>query len=133
MMRVRWTRIWKPPLWADVEVEVQVVEEEGGAEEEMEANLLPEEAKMNQEPKEVGEAEVVAGKGKVEGEEGQRPIGGTKPNKLRRRKRRKEAVKGLASQLSAASGAFCRVDSQAGEVGELEEGKMDAEAALQAG
>ena len=125
----------KPPLWAGVEVEVQVEEEEGEAEEEMEASLLQEEAKMNPERKEVevGEAEVVAGKEKVEGEEGQRPTGGTKPNKLRRQKRRREAVRALASQLLAASGAFCRVDSQAGEVGELEDGKMDAEAAPLAG
>ena len=122
----------KLPPWEAVEVEVQVVEEEAEVEEDMEASLLPE-VKMNPESnegqEEVGEAEVAAGRGKVE--EGQRPTGGMKPNnRCSRQRRRTEAAKALASQLSAASGAFCREGSQAGEGGELVEGKMAVEAAL---
>merc|ERR1719264_2185296 len=83
----------------------------------------------NEGQEEVGEAEVAAGRGKVE--EGQRLTGGMKPNnRCSRQRRRTEAAKALASQLSAASGAFCREGSQAGEGGELVEGKMAVEAAL---
>merc|ERR550532_1894998 len=55
----------------------------------------------NEGQEEVGEVEVVAGRGKAE--EGQRPTGGMKPsNRSSRQKRRTEAAKALASQLSAA-------------------------------
>ena len=117
--------------WEVVEEEEQVVEEEVEVGEEMEASLLPE-AKMNPEQKEgqeeVGEAEVVAVRGKVEG--GQRPTDGMKPNNYSSRwKRRMESAKALGSQLLAASGAFCHEGSQAGEGGELGEDKMAVEAA----
>ena len=74
----------KLPTWEVAEEEVQVVVGEVGVEEEMEASLLPE-AKTNPgwkegQEEEVGEAGGVVGRAKVEEEEVQRLIGGTKPN-----------------------------------------------------
>ena len=79
---------------------------------------------------EVGEAEVDAGRGKVE--EGQRPTGGMKPNNHSSlKKRTMGSTKALVSLQLEASGVSCHEGSQVEEEGEPGGGKMAVEAAPQ--